>query len=73
MQTYTVQVRTHTKFGQHFSDTVRYETHNWQQAHSKAKQFAVSAYGYNNITHIDLRTLDVRWENNNHAQQEGIK
>ena len=72
MKTYTLQVHTYTKYCQYYKDTVRYEARNWQQAHSKAKRFAVSAYGYNNIKHIQLLTLDVRWENN-HAEQEGIK
>ena len=57
MNTYTLQVRTHTKYGQHHSDTVQYPAHNWQQAHSKAKRFAVSAYGYNNITHIETEGI----------------
>ena len=57
MRTYTLQVRTHTKFGQHFSDTIRYQADNWKQAHSKAKRFAVSAYGYNNITQIETEGI----------------
>lgn len=57
MNTYTLQVRTHTKYGQHHSDTVQYPAHNWKQAHSKAKRFAVSAYGYNNITQIETEGI----------------
>jgi hypothetical protein len=73
MQTYTLQVRTHTKYGQRHSDTVRYDANDVAQAHKKGKKFATSAYGYNNITHIELRTIDVRWETNHHNKQEGIK
>ena len=54
MNTYTLQVRTHTKYGQHHSDTVQYPAHNWQQAFAKAKKFATSAYGYNNITQVEI-------------------
>ena len=72
MKTYTLQVHTYTKYCQHYKDTVRYEARNWKQAHIKGRKFANSAYGYNNIKHIQLLTLDVRWENN-HAEQEGIK
>lgn len=72
MKTYTLQVRTHIKYGQRYSDTVRYEANDLAQAHSKGRKFATSAYGYNNITHIELRTLDVCWETNNN-NQEGIK
>ena len=57
MSTYTLQVRTHTKYGQHHSDTIRYEAHNWKQAHSKAKRFATSAYGYNNITQVEIEGI----------------
>jgi len=54
MQTYTLQVRTHTKYGHHFSDTVYYEARNWDQAKAKAKKYALSAYGYNNITQVEI-------------------
>jgi len=57
LNTYTLRVRTHTKYGQHFNDTIRYETHNWQQAKAKAKRFAVSAYGYNNITQVEIEGI----------------
>jgi hypothetical protein len=57
MSTFTLQVRTHTKYGQHHSDTIRYEAHNWQQAKAKAKRFATSAYGYNNITQIEIEGI----------------
>lgn len=57
MQTFTLQVRTHTKYGQHFSDTIRYEAHNWNQARAKAKQFAFNAYGYNNITQVEIEGI----------------
>lgn len=57
MQTFTLQVRTHTKYGKHFSDTIRYEAHNWNQARAKAKQFAFSAYGYNNITQVEIEGI----------------
>jgi len=57
MRTFTLQVRTHTKYGQHFSDTIRYEAHNWQQAKAKAKLYALSAYGYNNITQVEIEGI----------------
>jgi hypothetical protein len=57
MITFTLQVRTHTKYGQHFSDTIRYEARNWQQAIAKAERFAVSAYGYNNITQVEIEGI----------------
>jgi hypothetical protein len=57
MQTYTLQVRVHTKYGQHHSDTVQYPAQNWNQAIAKAKRFATSAYGYNNITQIEIEGI----------------
>jgi hypothetical protein len=57
MQTFTLQVRTHTKYGQHHSDTVQYPAHNWTQAIAKAERFAVSAYGYNNITQVEIEGI----------------
>lgn len=57
MNTYTLQVRTHTKYGQHHSDTVQYPAHNWNQAKAKAKRFATSAYGYNNITQVEIEGI----------------
>lgn len=57
MRTYTLQVRTHTKYGKHHSNTVQYPAHNWQQAKAKAKKFATSAYGYNNITNIEIEGI----------------
>ena len=57
MQTYTLQVRTHTKYGHHFSDTVQYPAHNWDQAIAKAKRYATSAYGYNNITQVEIEGI----------------
>jgi hypothetical protein len=57
MNTYTLQVRTHTKYGQHHSDTVQYPAQNWNQARSKAKRFAVTAYGYNNITQVEIEGI----------------
>lgn len=58
MRTYTLQVRTHTKYGQHHSNTVQYPAHNWNQAKAKAKKFATSAYGYNNITNIEIEGIN---------------
>ena len=57
MNTYTLQVRVHTKHGQQHSDTVQYPAHNWQQAKAKAKLFATSAYGYNNITQVEIEGI----------------
>jgi hypothetical protein len=57
MRTFTLQVRTHTKYGHHHSDTIRYEAHNWQQAIAKAERFATSAYGYNNITQVEIEGI----------------
>jgi hypothetical protein len=57
MRTFTLQVRTHTKYGQHFSDTIRYQADNWKQAHMTAKMFAENAYGYNNITQIEIEGI----------------
>lgn len=57
MRTYTLQVRTHTKYGQHFSDTVQYPAHNWNEARAKAKRYATSAYGYNNITQVEIEGI----------------
>jgi hypothetical protein len=57
MQTYTLQVRTHTKYGHHFSDTVQYPALNWDQAIAKAKRYATSAYGYNNITQVEIEGI----------------
>ena len=57
MNTYTLQVLTHTKYGKHHSDTVHYPARNWNQARAKAKQFAFSAYGYNNITQIEIEGI----------------
>lgn len=57
MSTYTLQVRTHTKYGQHYSDTVQYDARNWNQAIAKAKLFATSAYGYNNITQVEVEGI----------------
>jgi hypothetical protein len=57
MNTYTLQVRVHTKYGQHHSDTVQYAAHNWQQAKAKAKRYATSAYGYNNITQVEIEGI----------------
>lgn len=57
MQTYTLQVRTHTKYGQHHSDTVKYPAHNWNEARAKAKRYATSAYGYNNITQVEIEGI----------------
>lgn len=73
MNTYTLQVRTHTKYGQRHSDTVRYKASDWKQAHRKGKKFATSAYGYNNIMNIELRTLDVRWETGNDLKEGATK
>jgi hypothetical protein len=57
MNTYTMQVRVHIKYGQQYSDTVQYPAHNWNQARSKAKRFAVTAYGYNNITQVEIEGI----------------
>jgi hypothetical protein len=57
MRTFTLQVRTHTKYGQHHSDTVQYPAYDWNQAREKAKKFAFSAYGYNNITQIEIEGI----------------
>jgi hypothetical protein len=57
MSTYTLQVRTHTKYGHHHSDTVQYDAHNWNEAKAKAKRFATSAYGYNNITQVEIEGI----------------
>lgn len=57
MQTFTLQVRVFTKFGQHFSDTVYYPANNWTQAIAKAKRYANKAYGYNNITNIQIEGI----------------
>lgn len=57
MNTYTLQVRTHTKYGQHHSDTVQYPARNWNQAIAKAKRYATSAYGYNNITQVEIEGI----------------
>jgi hypothetical protein len=57
MNTYTLQVRVQTKYGQHHSNTVQYSAHNWQQAKAKAKRFATSAYGYNNITQVEIEGI----------------
>ena len=57
MKTYTLQVRVRTKFGQQHSNTVQYATRNWQQAFMKAKMFAENAYGYNNITNIEIEGI----------------
>jgi hypothetical protein len=54
---YTLQVRVHTKYGQHHSDTVQYDARNWNQAKEKAKRFATSAYGYNNITQVEIEGI----------------
>jgi hypothetical protein len=52
-----MQVRVHIKYGQQYSDTVQYPAHNWNQARSKAKRFAVTAYGYNNITQVEIEGI----------------
>jgi hypothetical protein len=57
MNTYTLQVRVRTKYGQHHSDTVHYPAHNWQEAKAKAKRYATSAYGYNNITQVEIEGI----------------
>jgi hypothetical protein len=57
MNNYTLQVRVHTKYGQHHSNTVQYPAHNWDQAKAKAKKFAFSAYGYNNITQVEIEGI----------------
>ena len=57
MNTYTLQVRVHTKYGHHFSDTVQYPARNWDQAIAKAKRYATSAYGYNNITQVEIEGI----------------
>jgi hypothetical protein len=57
MQTFTLQVRVQTKYGQHHSDTVYYPANNWTQAIAKAKRYANEAYGYNNITNIQIEGI----------------
>ena len=57
MSIYTLQVRVYTKYGQHHSNTVQYDAHNWNQAKAKAKRFATSAYGYNNITQVEIEGI----------------
>jgi hypothetical protein len=57
MNTYTLQVRVQTKYGQHHSNTVQYPAQNWNQAIAKAKRFATSAYGYNNITQVEIEGI----------------
>ena len=57
MNTYTLKVRVLTKYGQQHSSTVQYPAHNWQQAKAKAKRFATSAYGYNNITQVEIEGI----------------
>jgi len=57
MSIYTLKVRVHTKYGQQHSNTVQYPAHNWNQAIAKAKRFATSAYGYNNITQVEIEGI----------------
>jgi hypothetical protein len=57
MSNYKFRVRTSTKFGQQFVDTVEYTAENWQQGIAKARKFAVQAYGYNNITKCQIEGL----------------
>jgi hypothetical protein len=57
MKKYTLRVHVVTKYGQQHSSTVQYLAHNWQQATTKAKKFATSAYGYNNITQVEIEGI----------------
>jgi hypothetical protein len=57
MNTFTLEVRVHTKYGQQHNNTVQYPAHNWNQAVAKAKKFATSAYGYNNITQVEIEAI----------------
>ena len=57
MSTYKFRVRTSTKFGQQFVDTVEYTAKNWQDGFAKARRFAVQAHGFNNITRVQIEGL----------------
>lgn len=57
MNTYKFRVKTSTKFGQQFVDTVEYTAGNWQDGFAKARRFAVKAHGFNNITKVQIEGL----------------
>jgi hypothetical protein len=57
MNTYKYEIRTSTKFGDCYTNIVEYSAKSWKQGYEKAKRFALSAHGYENITAIQVKAV----------------